>query len=134
MEDAVRSLFKLDKDEGYAIQLVVWPNYAPQMDDPVWDQDHMLQSDDFDDDKKLHRTVKKLTRFLDQYKKVPLNAGVAKESVRLKSSTIEAELKEIKESRARLQAAMDVIAKEKVEEAKLETSQDLMALWKKYNK
>jgi len=66
MEDAIARLFKLDKDEGYAIQVVVWRNGEDH-----WHRDHMIQSDDFDEEK-AKATTHRLTSFLDQYKKVSL--------------------------------------------------------------
>lgn len=70
MEDAIARLCKLDKDEGYAIQVVVWRNGEDH-----WHRDHMIQSDDFDGEK-AQATTQRLISFLDQYKKVPLNEGI----------------------------------------------------------
>lgn len=75
MEDAVARLFKLDKDEGYAIQLVVWRNGEEH-----WHRDHMIQSNDFDDEGSTRAATRRLTSFLDEYKKVPLSESVTKKT------------------------------------------------------
>ena len=73
---ALRDIFKLDADEGYAIQLVIWPNSE---DTDHWDADHMIQTEDLKDEN-LERTLRGLNEFLADYKKKPLVGKIEKTS------------------------------------------------------
>lgn len=75
MEDtSVANLFTLDKDEGYAIHIVTWSN---KEDTDHWDKEFIINTKDLDE-VNAPKTIKKLRRFLKQYKKVPLKSGVTK--------------------------------------------------------
>lgn len=75
MEDtSLATLFNLDKDEGYAIQVVIWSNKEGTNH---WDKEFIINTEDLDE-VNAHKTVTRLRRFLNQYKKVPLKGGVTK--------------------------------------------------------
>lgn len=69
MEEALKTLFSADKNkEGYSFQLVVWDNGYTEN----WDDEFVFHSEDMIDDKTRKRVTKKLLRFMDTYKKVPI--------------------------------------------------------------
>ncbi len=75
MEDAIKTLFSLDKkEEGYSIQIVVWDNSDPSN----WDDEFVIQCDELDTKKGVKRTTRRLTRFMNQYKKTPLKGKISK--------------------------------------------------------
>lgn len=73
--EAQRALLCLDADEGYAIQLSIWPN--KELEPRTWISEFMLQSADLTPER-APRTLKKLARFLGQYQRAPLGHGVQK--------------------------------------------------------
>lgn len=76
MDDALRSLFALDKnDANYSIQIVVWDN----TDNETWDAEYVIQSEDMANERIAKHVTKGLTKFMDTYKKTPLIGRVAKE-------------------------------------------------------
>lgn len=75
MEDtSVANLLTLDRDEGYAIQIVIWSN---KEDTDDWDKEFIINTKDLDE-VNAPKTIKKLRCFLNSYKKVPLKGGVTK--------------------------------------------------------
>jgi len=75
MEDtSVANLFTQDKDEGYAIQILIWSN---KEDTDHWDKEFIINTKDLNE-VNAPKTIKKLRRFLDSYKKIPLKGGVTK--------------------------------------------------------
>lgn len=73
MEEAVRVLFRLDKDEGYAVRIEIWPDKEGE----VWNDDFMIHPTDLDKGN-ANDTVQKLLCFLSTYKKKPIYGEVKK--------------------------------------------------------
>ena len=71
MEEAtlVKELFELDRDEGFTIQLVVWPDIDGHTD---WDAEFVIHREDFETKESTEDAVNRLKRFLNGYKKKPL--------------------------------------------------------------
>lgn len=80
MEDNIASLFHLDADKGYTVQIVVWSNAAMEKPGGTCDSEFVINSSDWDD-QSLPRTSKHLIRFLDQYKQKPLTPPPKKKEV-----------------------------------------------------
>jgi len=85
MEAALKSLFSTDKSpEGYSFQLVVWDDTNPEH----WDDEFIFYSEDMKNDESVKYVTQQLIRFLDKYKKTPLDGKVAKKRGRKKKDIV----------------------------------------------
>ena len=97
MED-LSDLFTLDRDEGYTLRLEIWPNDEKTLS---WTDQFMIQPGDFDKENSA-KTMKRMKRFLNQYKKGPSIGRIEKRERRPQN-----ELNEIKDRKARLAKAIN---------------------------
>jgi len=77
-EEVLCSLLHLDADEGYAIQMAIWPNKMPENPhNHTWIDEFVINSDDLTPERARH-TLKKLACFMGKYQRSPVAHGIQK--------------------------------------------------------
>lgn len=136
MEDVVKSLFTLDRKDGYCLQLFVIPNGEVH-----WVNEIVIQQDDLKEGN-VKATVEKLQRFLGHYKKKPLSGRITKQRVKKTSNKDQYHIqqndneKELREELKEIEVALQLNDREKElrkELREIEAAKERRRLAKKMN-